>query len=92
LTFTVRQARNRARDCLNLRPKCIKTPLRASVSSTNFPGVIPPDPRLKGEGRKGKREGGTRRKEGMRRKGRIEDGREGKGRRGGKRREGRKEG
>jgi hypothetical protein len=29
-------------------PKCSKTHLRASTTSKIFPGVIPPDPRLKG--------------------------------------------
>jgi hypothetical protein len=31
--------------------KCTEARLRASVNSKNFPRVIPPDPRFKGEGR-----------------------------------------
>jgi hypothetical protein len=37
--------------------KCTETRLHASVNSKNFPRVIPPDPCLKREGRKGRREG-----------------------------------
>jgi hypothetical protein len=36
--------------CSFLLPKCAKTHLRAFVKSKIFPGVIPPDPHLKGRG------------------------------------------
>jgi hypothetical protein len=49
--FSAAGRKHRATDCLNLCPKCTETRLRASASSKNFPGVIPPDPRFKGEGR-----------------------------------------
>jgi hypothetical protein len=53
---------HRARDCLNMCPKCTETRLRASVSSKNFPRFIPRTPILKGRGGKAKREGGIGRK------------------------------
>jgi hypothetical protein len=61
--FSAAGKKHGARDCLNLCPKCTETRLRSSVSSKNFPGVISSDPRSKGEGREGKREGGIKRNE-----------------------------
>ena len=50
-----------------LFPECAKTRLQASEISKIFPGVIPPDPRSKGEGKEGKgREGGRRKRKGKR--------------------------
>jgi hypothetical protein len=49
MRFSAASRKHIARDCLNLYPKYTKTRLRASVSSKNFPGVISPDPRFKGE-------------------------------------------
>ena len=40
-------------EVLILHPKCTKRHLRASIISKFFPGVIPPDSRQKGEGRRG---------------------------------------
>jgi hypothetical protein len=42
--------RSNARECLLLCPKGIKTHLRVSVISKNFPGVIPRTPFIKGRG------------------------------------------
>jgi hypothetical protein len=69
-----------------LYPKCAKTHLRASVISKIFPGVTPPDPRYKGEGKgregKGGREGAGKGGEGKGGEGRggKGGGREGEGR------------
>jgi hypothetical protein len=51
--FSAAGRKYKARDCLNLCPKCTETRLRAFVSSKNFPGLYP-DPRFKGRGGKAK--------------------------------------
>jgi hypothetical protein len=42
--FSAAGRKHRARDCLNLCPKCTETRLRASASSKNFPGLYPGPP------------------------------------------------
>jgi hypothetical protein len=85
--FSVAGRRHRATDCLNLCPKCAETRLRASVSSKNFPWVVPRTPRFKGKGRKAK---GRVRWEGMR--GREWEGKEDEGQeKEGREREGRED-
>jgi hypothetical protein len=76
--FSAAGRKHRAKDCLNLCPKCAETRLRGSVSSNNFQGLYPGPP-FKEEGREGKREGGIRRN-GV---GRKKDKGEGEGREGG---------
>jgi hypothetical protein len=79
--FSAAGTKHRARDCLNLCPKCTETRLRASARSKNFPEVIPPVPRFKGEGTQGrecKSEGGVERRE-WERKMKGRDGRRGMG-------------
>jgi hypothetical protein len=69
--------------------KGIKTHLRASEIWKNFPGVIPPDPRYKGEGKEeGRERKGRKRREGEGRGGEGRGGERIKGREGRARREG----
>jgi hypothetical protein len=67
--FSTVDRKHIARDCLSLCPNCTETRRRASVSSKNFRGYTP-DPRFKGVGMEGKREGGIGRdvRKGMGRK------------------------
>jgi hypothetical protein len=56
--FSAASRKHTATDCLNLCPKCTKIRQRVSVSSKHFLGGYTPVPRIKGERREYKREGG----------------------------------
>jgi hypothetical protein len=82
--FSAAGRKHRARDCLNLCPKCTETRLRASVSSKNFPGLYPRTPVLKGRGGKAKGRVGLEGMEGREWEGMKDEG-EGRGGKGGRR-------